>query len=247
MPRYLHRKDPSPCPPENPHHPPGCGCAQHNWGVGYHVSHDDGCPRRYPRVHPTQVMIQWGEHSSAATALLASVATTGSNGVRLPPAAASFYESYQPDQPVLTVVSDHPGSDAWDPASGVEVDAHIDSIAEQVRNTTPSGVAGEAIETAIAATLERVERVVQDLERRVHTLAQHNEVDEIKQLNAKIVRLVDDVPAVAAAAVNDVPSDLRIAGAGTGAITGDMTAEIGEKVLAQIPEVVDTYLRHRNT
>jgi len=234
-------------PPENPHHAPGCGCAQHNWGAGYDLSHDDGCPRRYPRVRPTQVMIRWEEHSSAATALLASVATTGSNGVRLPPAAASFYESYQPDQPVLTVVSDHPGSDAWDPASDVEVDALIDSIAQQVRNTTPSGVAGEAIETAIAATLERVERVVQDLQRRVHTLAQHNQVDEIKQLNAKIDRLVDDVPAVAAAAVNHVLYDLGIAGADTRAITEHVNTALGEKILAQIPEVVDTYLRHRNT
>lgn len=234
-------------PSDPQHHPRGCACAQHNWGVGHAVSHDDGCPRRYPRVRPSRVMIRWNENTEAGAAFRASVADSASGRTRLCAAAASFYESYLPTRPTLTVVPDQSDPCSWEPSSDAQLDALIDSIAERVRRRTPAGVAGDAIETAIAATLERAEAVVESLERELRALTQRNEVDEVKLLNARIDRLVDDVPSIAAVAVNDVLRDLNIAGADSGAITGDVTVALGEQILRQIPEVVETYLRHRDT
>lgn len=235
-------------PAENLFHNSDCECAMHNGGFGVRRSHSDGCPRIRPVVEPRSVMLRWpgNPNASAAVRSFLDADLARPPASRLPPATSAFLAA--PLRSSLTLapgtVNDgtrEKSSDGTNDGTDA-VDTLIDAIALRVQELTPSGTPGVLIETAISSTLERVEQVVVKLEDRISSLADQRQVNE---LNMRIDKLVDDIPVAAAAAVNESMAAAHFEGTDLSALSDEVRASACERILSDIPQVVENYLSSR--
>jgi len=237
-------------PAENLFHEQTCHCAMHNGGGDAPPSHSDGCPRVRPVVRPRSVMLRWPQDPMASAAVKAFVQADAPREwfSRLPAATAAFLTAPITETPALVVTTAEPERHGSAPVvvqnEGDAVDSLIDTIAPRVQALTPSGTPGIVIETAIASTLERVERVVFDLESRLGRLVDQEQVTE---MNARIDRLVSDIPVTAAAAVNEALAAVQVQGFDFATVSDEVRKTVCGQILDQIPQVVDNYLASRST
>ena len=200
-----------------------------------------------PRSVPAHI-IAWREHIAQGAGVRAFLAApfTRTMTSRLPSGAAAFLHAplVRGDllHPAKTRSVVHVSTADSNGYTDDDVEALIDAIAERVRDLTPTGVPGVIVETAIAAALEQFEPVVASLERRVASLVDQTQID---RLNTRLDALLADIPTTAAAAVNDTLADLQISANDVPAMPTETQENITRKLLDQIPQAVEVYMKNR--